>query len=83
MASVDVYHREARLDLYTIGFIETAAPDVDLDVCALIGDSRCQLPDIHVHAAAIADARLGQGRRVKRDDSKTSHGSAQRSIVGR
>ena len=42
-----------------------------------------QLPDVHVHSAAIAGARLGQGRGVHREDRDRWHQALPESVMAR
>ncbi len=80
-AGVDVHHPEAGLDGHLVGQVVAPAPDVRGAVDAGLGQRRHQLAHVHVHATAVAGARLHQGRRVEGEHRQPAHGEVQLSSV--
>ena len=60
---------QGRLDIVAADLRRRAAGGSPGDLGALVE----QLPDVDVHAPAIAGARLGQRRGVERDDGQATH----------
>ncbi len=68
-----VHDPEAGLDVDHLGEVVGPAPHVDLGAHAGLGQRGDQLAHVHVHAAGVAAARLGQGGRVQRQHGERSH----------
>ena len=77
-AGVDVDDPEAGFDLDDVGQLVAPPPDVHPGGHAGLGEGGDQLTHVDVHAAGVADARLGERRRVQRQDSEGSHDWTQR-----
>jgi hypothetical protein len=61
IACVDVDHAEARFDHHLLGQVGVPTTNVGRRVDAGLGEGGRELADVHVHAAAVAHTRLGQG----------------------
>ena len=66
------------LDVDHLGKVRRPRPRVHGAVDAGLGEGGDQLADVDVHAAAVAHARLDQGRGVEGEHRETLHGGGQR-----
>ncbi len=71
--SGDVDDPHARLDVHDLGQVWCRGPGEDVDGDARLRERRSQLAHVDVHAAAVALAWLGQGRRVHREHRQGAH----------
>ena len=69
-----VVHAQPGLDVDDRGELVGPGPGEDVTGDPGAGQCRGQLPHVDVHAAAVAGARLGQGRGVQGEDGEPAHG---------
>ena len=68
-----VHDPEPGLDVDHVGQVVGPPAGVHVAGHAGLGQGRHQLADVDVHAATVARARLGEGRRVQGEDSESAH----------
>ena len=73
----DVVHGEPRLDVDDRRLLGVEGPGVHVAADARPGEGGGELADVDVHPAAVAGARLGQGRGVHREHGERTHGQRQ------
>ena len=78
-----MHNSVTRLDLHDLGQTSPRGPCVGGAINSGLGKRRHQLAHIHIHAATIAAARLGQGRGVKRKYSHSLHDESKPYRLGR
>ncbi len=62
---LNVNHAVPGLDLHDVGLLATRTAGVGRAINTGLRESRNQLAHVHVHAATVARARLGQGRSME------------------